>query len=482
MAAQDDPAAEIYLNNILAGNSVGLHVNFYNFYNIPSRWANNVVFGGQEYAGVSDQTGVNGNVSADPLFACEPEGDFHLLAGSPGIDTGTNAAALLPATDFDGNRRVLAGTSNNVSDVDRGAYEFNPLNPPTPCLFIDCQTDIVVCTPAGQNSAVVSFPTPRGTPVARIKCSPPSGSTFNSGTNVVTCTATYGTNSESCSFNIVVVVVAPTITRQPHDLQVSAGGSTNLSIGVSGTPPMYYQWSYQGNPIDGANAATLTLSDAQAVNDWVYSVRAYNASGATNSGLARVRVLPSKPVMVSNPSSMTTSAGRSAQFAVVAAGSEPMRYQWFFDGRPLAGANKPQLSIGDVQIGNAGSYSAMVSNPNGAAQSRTAVLNVKSQIPYFVAQPSSATLPCGSNLTLSGTAAGSEPIHYQWCFDGKPVWQQTSGSLKLSKIARTAAGNYYLVAANLYGQATSAVAHITVAAPPQLTGGVANQSVNTGQR
>jgi hypothetical protein len=59
--------------------------------------------------------GSDGNVSADPHFA--GTGDFHLQAGSPAIDAGNGSAPDLPATDLDGNPRIVGAA------VDMGAYE-----------------------------------------------------------------------------------------------------------------------------------------------------------------------------------------------------------------------------------------------------------------------------------------------------------------------------------------------------------------------
>jgi len=109
---------------------------------------------------------------------------------------------------------------------------------------------------------------------------------FFGGTNVVTCTANYGTNSVSCSFNIVVIV-APSITQQPQNVTVSAGQSFSLSVDVAGTLPMSYQWLFQGKIINGANTSTLTITNAQSINDGVYSVFVYNDAGSTNSSFAR---------------------------------------------------------------------------------------------------------------------------------------------------------------------------------------------------
>ena len=74
------------------------------------------------YAGIADQTGTNGNISQDPKFA--GVGDYHLDTSSPCIDTGDNSATNLPETDKDGKVRMINGT------VDMGAYEYGEVAPP----------------------------------------------------------------------------------------------------------------------------------------------------------------------------------------------------------------------------------------------------------------------------------------------------------------------------------------------------------------
>jgi predicted outer membrane repeat protein len=66
-----------------------------------------------------------GNLNAAPGFADAAAGNFRLLAGSPLIDAGSNAA--LPAgvtTDLDGNPRTVDGDGNATAVVDIGAFEF----------------------------------------------------------------------------------------------------------------------------------------------------------------------------------------------------------------------------------------------------------------------------------------------------------------------------------------------------------------------
>jgi hypothetical protein len=72
--------------------------------------------GDDEYPG-------EGNINEDPLFVDPDNGDFHLQAGSPCIDMGTDIDVDLPATDFEGTPRVLDGNGDDTATVDMGADE-----------------------------------------------------------------------------------------------------------------------------------------------------------------------------------------------------------------------------------------------------------------------------------------------------------------------------------------------------------------------
>lgn len=94
-------------------------------------WGNNspmVLQGGNVFrhcdVDESDLAGKNGNISSDPLFVRAEEADYHLLPCSPCIDRGSNEAAGLPATDLDGEARVMEGPLGAVTDI--GADEVNP--------------------------------------------------------------------------------------------------------------------------------------------------------------------------------------------------------------------------------------------------------------------------------------------------------------------------------------------------------------------
>lgn len=73
------------------------------------------------FEGITDLIGTQGNFSADPLFTDIVSGDFHLLPGSPAIDTGIPLGA--PSIDFSGTARPIEGNNDGSPIVDIGAFE-----------------------------------------------------------------------------------------------------------------------------------------------------------------------------------------------------------------------------------------------------------------------------------------------------------------------------------------------------------------------
>ncbi|OGO23359.1 MAG: hypothetical protein A2144_12870 [Chloroflexi bacterium RBG_16_50_9] len=69
-----------------------------------------------------------GNISSDPMFVDPARGNYHLKAGSPCVDAGTNTGA--PSTDIDGNPRPIDGNYDSLAVADIGADE---LMPPARC-------------------------------------------------------------------------------------------------------------------------------------------------------------------------------------------------------------------------------------------------------------------------------------------------------------------------------------------------------------
>lgn len=256
------------------------------------------------------------------------------------------------------------------------------------------------------------------------------------------------------------VNVPPSITTQPVSQTVNAGANVTFTVTASGTAPLTYQWRFNGANISGATAASLMKSNVQSGDAGNYSVVVSNAAGSATSANAALTVnVP--PSITTQPSSQTVIAGSSVTFTVSASGTAPLNYQWRFNGANLSGATAASFTISNVQSGDAGNYSVVVSNVAGSATSANAALTVNVP-PSITTQPVTQTVAQGSSATFSVVATGTAPLTYQWRFNGANISGATGSSYTRSNAQPSHQGNYSVVVANVAGSVTSASATLVV--------------------
>ena len=91
----------------------------------------------------------------------------------------------------------------------------------------------------------------------------------------------------------------------------------------------------------------------------------------------------------------------------MADGSATITYQWNENGVPILGATSPTLTLTNVQLTDAGSYTLTASNSAGSATSSAAVLTVTPTIP--VVNSSYNLVGFGGNTTGGGVLADTDP-------------------------------------------------------------------------
>jgi hypothetical protein len=115
--------------------------------------------------------------------------------------------------------------------------------------------------------------------------------TDTAGTNsTVTVLATAGVNElfRGVSFG---PFSPPLITSQPASATTQPNKAVDFTVGVAGSPPINYQWLFNGTNLFNATNSLLVLSSVQAGNAGIYQVVASNAYGTVTSSTASLNVL-----------------------------------------------------------------------------------------------------------------------------------------------------------------------------------------------
>lgn len=227
----------------------------------------------------------------------------------------------------------------------------------------------------------------------------------------------------------------PGFLSVPQTISADFGGTTSLSVAVSGTPPFVYRWRFQGTNLPGATNATLTLTSLASANSGQYEVDAINPdTGLLARTNIQLNVGPppaTPPILITEPQNQYVFPGQDATFSVVAIGASPISYQWQFNGVNLSAATNSSLTVSSAQTYNSGIYQVLVSNQYGSTNSGPAVL-VVSSIPIIESQPAGQFVWSGGSVTLDTSAVGVGPFSYEWYFNGTNA---------LNDIITTVAGN-----------------------------------------
>ena len=257
------------------------------------------------------------------------------LAGSRGSADGSGSAARFGST-FSGPQGVAVDTAGNVYVADTGNFTIRKVTP-----------EGVVTTLAGLAGSHGSADGSGS--AARF------GSTFSGPQGVAVDTAGNVYVADTGNFTI---------------RKVTPEGVVTTLAGVA-------QFDQQGNPIGGSADGTGSASRFNLPLD-VAVDSAGNVCVADSGNYTVRKGIPAvgPPIVLIRPQSQTVTATYDVTLNVVANGALPLAYQWRKDGVEIANATEASYHIPNVQGFNAGAYTVVLSNLDGAVTSSNAVLTV----------------------------------------------------------------------------------------------------------
>ncbi|MBM3836076.1 MAG: hypothetical protein FJ403_22995 [Verrucomicrobia bacterium] len=185
---------------------------------------------------------------------------------------------------------------------------------------------------------------------------------------------------------LAITGTQPTVVTQPQSRVVTEGQPLQLTVSVTGSAPLAYQWRLNQLPIPRATNQSYSVTSAKSTDGGDYDVVVSNNFGSVTSARAIVTIVVPPKIAV-QPNNFNVTEGQPFQFSVSATGTAPLSYQWRLNNRPIAGATSASYLSPSAKLTDAGTYTVLVSNPAGTVTSSSATLSVSPK-PAELAPPS----------------------------------------------------------------------------------------------
>jgi len=229
------------------------------------------------------------------------------------------------------------------------------------------------------------------------------------------------------------------------------------------------------NPLvqfEGYNGSTPSAALIQGTDGNLFGTT--QTGGSAGDGTVFKISLGGPLQITGQPADQSAYLGGSATFTVATSGSGPVSYQWqqdgvnLTDGGAISGSSTATLQITNVVFNDAALYSVIVGNAFNSITSDYAVLDVSFSPPAITTQPVSLTRVAGTSATFSVTAAGDQPLTYQWLLNGNALTNVgnisgvTTSTLTISNVTMASIGNYSVVVSNSLFSVSSKLAALSV--------------------
>jgi len=253
---------------------------------------------------------------------------------------------------------------------------------------------------------------------------------------------------------------------------------------------------WPANNVDGAGLSLQRIDLAAYGNDpinWRASTRTPGAQPPSD--------VVSPPAITTQPANAISSENAGATFSVIASGSAPLSYQWFFNGVPLRVADSPTLALSNLRLDQAGGYFCRVLNGAGSATSAVATLTVR-MLTRITQQPTNRAViiapdpraarvpvvvggvtnlvPMTNALFTVVASSAYPPLTYQWYFNDALIEGATASTLAVTNVQLDDEGEYSCVLNDGAGTVTSAKARLAAWIAPTIVQAPLNQAIAAG--
>nr|CAD7588585.1 unnamed protein product [Timema genevievae] len=226
----------------------------------------------------------------------------------------------------------------------------------------------------------------------------------------------------------------PKITEDPHDVEVTFGGTVFFNCKAEGDPVPDIVWMKNSNELNMGDPryskladGTLMIQNTVDADVGVYECMAKSPAGEAKSRAAKMHYQKSKvkPHFRRTPLDQESEEGGTIRLYCAAIGQPQPDINWTRDDLPVTEDNRIQitpdntLTITDIRREDSGIYKCTASSFVGRI---TAVAQVRVNVaPSFTTHPDNLTLKTGGLAELRCVADGSPPPAITWYKDGQPL-------------------------------------------------------------
>jgi len=260
------------------------------------------------------------------------------------------------------------------------------------------------------------------------------------------CDVTNSCGTEENGPIMISVVMSPTITVQPHDLDIctsTTGESFSISLEAEGDN-IRYSWYHDGEYITN-NSPTLSRPALSQSGGTYYCVVSTDPESQTCPSAYSNTItvnMNTTPVISWEPTPRVMSLCEGEEYGLgMRATGDGIQYQWYNNGNPLAGQTTDSLHISAVTMDNDGFFYCIASNACAEARTVNATLTVNAA-PNMTLGPDIHA--CRGESVLLAPQGQEEYGHYSWNYGTwgyQPTLTVTLGGSYILEVSDSAHGN-----------------------------------------
>ena len=293
----------------------------------------------------------------------------------------------------------------------------------------------------------------------------------------------------------LTVINVPTITTEPKNVNVAAGGSATFSLTATGSGTLSYKWQYSTdngetwvNVSSGGTSRTYTISSVAARHfGYLYHcvVSVANGGSVTSNNVKLIESTPALSVSIA-PASNTVTAGTQVAFkSTVSGGVAPYTYRWQYRTSSTgswtnvsSNGTSATYTLTTAERHNGYQYRLIVKDSRGTSKtSGVSTLHVN-PVPVnnltVSVSPATNTVTVGETATFSSSVSGgTKPYTYRWQYRTSSTgsWTNvssngTSATYSLTTAARHNGYQYRLIVTDAAGKQGTSTNYSTLVVNP----------------